>query len=112
VTKATLGAGDVDIELDGETVTLRPSLRAAQAISRQNGGIRGALRGVTDLDFDIITSIIAVGLGRKPAEVEDAVYRTGLPELVEGVTTFVAVIANGGKPAKGGEAKGNPPTEN
>jgi hypothetical protein len=108
---ARLGAGDVDIVLDGETVTLRPSLKAAQAISRGSGGIRGALRGVTELDLDMITSIIAVGLGKKPVEVEDAVYRTGLPELVDGVTTYVAIIANGGRPAKGGEEKGNPRKE-
>lgn len=106
---ARLGAGNVEFKLDGEQLTLRPSLRAAQAISRQGGGIRAVLRSISDLDFDMITYIIAVGLGKKPAEVEDAVYRTGLPDLVDPVTTFVAVIANGGRLSKGGEGEQDPP---
>jgi hypothetical protein len=108
VSEARLGIGNVDLKLDGEDVTLRPSLKAAQAISRQSGGIRGALKAIAELDFDTITYIIAVGLGKKPSDIEDAVYRTGLPDLVDPVNTFVAVIASGGR-IKGGEEKANPP---
>jgi len=111
VSKATLGAGDVQIVLDGETVTLRPSLKAALTISREAGGIMGAFRGLSDLNLDTVTGIIAVGLGKKPAEIEEAVWRTGIASLVPGCTKFVSIIANGGRPADegdGGSEKGNP----
>jgi hypothetical protein len=114
VSKASLGAGDVQIVLDGETVTLRPSLKAALTISREAGGIMGAFRGLSDLNLDTVIGIIAVGLGKKPADIEEAVWRTGVGSLVPGVTQFVSIIANGGKPvdgSDGGSEKGNPQSE-
>jgi len=112
--KASLGAGDVDIVLDGETVTLKPSLKAAQAISRQAGGIMGALKGLSELDFDIVTGIIAVGLGRQADDVAGAVWRTGIANLVPGASEFVTVVANGGRrrPKDGGSEAENPPVSN
>lgn len=112
--KASLGAGDVQIVLDGETVTLRPTLKAALTISREAGGIMGAFRGLSELNFDVVNGIVAVGLGKKPADVEDAVWRTGIASLVPGCTKFVSIIANGGRPmdeADGGSEKGNPQSE-
>ena len=61
--KATIGAGDVTIILDGEPVTLKPSLRAMQTISRQAGGVIGAMQGVGRFDFDTIVLVIAQGMG-------------------------------------------------
>ena len=107
-TKASLGAGDVDIVLEGETFTLRPSLKAAQAISRQAGGIMAAFKGLSDLDLDMATGIIAVGLGKKPTEVEETVWRTGIASLIPGLTSFLSNIANGGRPSDGGEEAADP----
>jgi hypothetical protein len=42
--------------------------------------------------------VVAAGLGKKNAEVEEAVYRTGLPALGADVVKFVNILANGGKP--------------
>ncbi len=110
MSKARLGAGNVDIELDGETFTLRPTLKAAQTISRLNGGIRPTLEKVGDLDLDVITNIIAVGLDKSPADIAEKVWLTGIPPLVGPVTDFVAIVANGGRrPSAGGEEKENPP---
>lgn len=109
--KATIGAGDVSIILDGDPATLKPSLRAAQTISRQAGGIIGAMQAVGRFELDTISLVIALGLGRvKPNEVNDVaeqVYRTGLTDLVPKVTEFLTIIANGGRPVSGGDE--NPP---
>lgn len=109
--KATIGAGDVNVMLDGEMVTLKPSLRAAQTISRQAGGIVACMQAVGRFDLDVIALVVAQGLGKvKSAEVNEvaeAVWRTGLTDIVPKVTEFLTVLANGGRPASAGDE--NPP---
>lgn len=111
--KAALGAGNVDIELAGEKVTLRPSLAAAQAISRQSGGISAAVAAVGGFDLDMIVSVVTLGLGVTGAEakaIPDKVWRTGLTDLVGPVTKYLTIIANGGRPVDdaGGEEGADP----
>ncbi|TPN26629.1 hypothetical protein FKO01_25485 [Mesorhizobium sp. B2-3-3] len=109
--KPALGAGNVEIELDGDTVVLRPSLMAAQAISRQSGGISSAVRAVGNYDFDVIVSVVTLGLGltgNEAKEVPNRVYRTGLTDLVGPVSTYLTIIANGGRPMSGGEEAADP----
>lgn len=110
--KATLGAGNVDITLDGEPAVLRPSLQAAQSISRQNGGISGAVRAVGQFDFDAIVSVVTLGLGVTGAEAKEIpnkVWKTGLTELVGPVSSFLTILANGGRPISSGGEEGEDP---
>jgi hypothetical protein len=111
--KASIGAGNVDIMLDGQTVTLRPTLRAAQTISKQSGGILSALQAVGKFDLEVMTSIIALGLNvTTPREINDLaekVWSTGMADLVEPVTRFLTILANGGRPTdQGGEEAKDP----
>lgn len=110
MSKAQLGAGDVEIELDGEKVTLRPTLKAAQIISRQAGGIIGAIQALRSLDIDALTGIVAAGLGKSVKDVEDAVWRRGVADLTPMATRYVTNLANGGRPAddSGGEEAADP----
>lgn len=112
MSKATLGAGNVDIILDGETVTLRPTLRAAQTISKQAGGIMAAVQAVGRFDLEVMTSVIALGLNvTTPREINDLaerVWSTGMADLVEPVTRYLSVLANGGRPVEGGEGASDP----
>ena len=112
MSKATLGAGDVQITLAGEAATLRPNLRAAQTISRSAGGIVGAMQSVGKFDLDVIASVVALGLGKvKPAdlnEVAEQCYATGLADLVPKVTEYLTILANGGRPVTAGGDE-NPP---
>jgi hypothetical protein len=110
----SIGAGNIEITLDGEKVVLRPTLRAAQTISKQNGGIMSAVQAVANFDFETITSVIALGLNLTGSvrvnEVAEKVYTTGLVDLVEPVTKYLTVLANGGRSteAKGGEEEQDP----
>ena len=111
--KSSLGAGNVEIELDGETAILRPSLKTCQTISRQSGGISSAVAAVGRFDFDIIVSVVTLGLGVKDEEaksIPEKVWRTGLTDLVGPVTKFLTIIANGGRPVdeNGGEEGEDP----
>lgn len=102
MTKASLGAGDVEIELDGERVKLRPSLKASQIISRESGGVVGAIERAARFDHDTIVSCVALGLGKTVKEIEEAAWQTGLATLAPPVMEFLSMIANGGRPRSGG----------
>lgn len=114
MSNATLGAGNVAIILDGEDAVLRPSLKAAQTISKQSGGIIAAVQAVGRFDFETIVAVIALGLGvsqaREVQSLAEKVYSTGLTDLVEPVTKFLTIIANGGRPIEttGGEGEPDP----
>lgn len=80
--------------------TLRPTLRAGKSINGFFGSYMAALRKLSELDQDAFFVVIAAGLSKKPSEVEDDIFAHGLPDLVEPCTTFVTLLANGGKPIK------------
>jgi hypothetical protein len=112
----TLGIGNVDITLGGETVTLKPSLRAAQQLSRQAGGLTEAIGRVGRLDLDTIVSVIAIGSGKsdRKADVEaigEKVFADGIASFVEPVALYLVILASGGKPPAGEESSDteNPP---
>lgn len=109
------GAGDVTLLLGDEEITLKPTLAAGLAISRQAGGIRGAIDKVMALDLDVILSIIRVGVGPKEVKrlrnLEELVYSNGLMdsqgELLSKVVEYLTNIARGGRPAdaEGGDSE-------
>jgi hypothetical protein len=96
---------DVEITLGSEPVTLRCTLRAAK---RVNAGVGFAeiLRKLAVFDQDAYVAVVAAGLDKKPADVEDAVFATGLTNLTEPLSEYVALLANGGRPVKTAETGG------
>ncbi len=92
-----MNVGEVEIKLNGKIETLRPSLGAAKRVNARGGfaNVVGRLQAA-DLEFYVL--VVAAGLNKKEAEVENAVYLTGLPALGVDVVKFVNILANGGKP--------------
>jgi len=109
-TQPSIGAGNVTIVLDGESLALRPSLAAAIAISRKEGGIMAIVQACTRFDLDAIAFVVAQGLGRPSSEVAEQIYSTGIAKVAPAAIQFCTILANGGRPLgdTGGEAKGNP----
>lgn len=89
---------DVEITLRGKSETLRCTLKAAKAVNALAGGFQGALARLANMDQEAYFQIVAAGLGKKPMDVEQAVYEAGLTTLTEPLTSFVIMLANGGKP--------------
>jgi hypothetical protein len=89
--------GDVEIKLNGKVETLRPSLGAAKRVNA-SGGFANVVNRIQAADLEFYILVVAAGLGKKNADVEEAVYRTGLPALGVDVIKFVNILANGGKP--------------
>lgn len=94
-----MNVGEVEIKLDGKTETLRPSLGAAKRVNAA-GGFSQVMNKLMAYDFDYFVTVISAGLGKKPSQVEEAIYSTGLPNLVADCVTFVGYLANGGRPAE------------
>jgi hypothetical protein len=103
----SLGVGEVEIKLmnlksgELESVVLKPSLRAAKLISRQSEGYMGASQAVLNLNFDATVQILKIALAltdHGAEDLQDRVYRTGLPPLAAPLIQFIRILANGGKP--------------
>lgn len=112
-----VGSGDISITLDGEEYVLRPTANAALVISRQSGGLRGAIDSVLRLDMDVIVRVIQAGLGQqvsnKMKDLDVKVFKSGLTDqqggLVSKCVEFLHILANGGRPldTEGDGDKGN-----
>lgn len=101
---ARLGAGNVEIELDGEKAILRPTLRAAQTLSRQNGGISAAIQAVGSYNLDTLIEVITVGLdlkGKDANDLPDKIWRTGMVKLSAPAIRYLSILSNGGRPLGG-----------
>lgn len=112
MTESRIGIGDVIITLpDPENgalkeYVLRPTLNAALSISRQAGGIRGAIDAVLKMDLDVIVRTIQLGLGVQTArllkDLPERVWQAGLTDdqgqLAAKCVEYLHVLANGGKP--------------
>ena len=88
---------NIDIKRNGKVETLRPSLGAAKRVNSA-GGFSNVVNRLQAADLDFYIMVVAAGLNKKNADVEEAVYRTGLPALGADVVKFVNILANGGKP--------------
>ena len=96
-------AGEVSLTLnDDEYLTLRPTLRNAQMISRRCGGLAKARQALIDEDIDVIVFIIRTASGmtdRDARTLEDRVWRNGYNNgLVMPLFNYIAILNNGGKP--------------
>lgn len=106
--RAQLGAGDVPFVLDGTECVLRPTLKAAMAISRTNGGIVAAMQAIARMDLAVMNDVIAAGLdldNEKRKDLPEKTFRTGPQNLVNVTVQFLAILANGGQPPKPGDGE-------
>lgn len=118
-----IGDGNVPLKLDGgEEVILKPSWGAAQAISRQFGGIQGAVERVVRMDMDATVQVVLFGLGynigtkKAPADLAERIWKTGFTDgtgsVGEKTVQYLHILANGGKSlpdeAEGVSVEANP----
>jgi hypothetical protein len=91
----------IEIELDGEPVTLIPSPDAIITLSRAYDGFKPLLDAIGRFNFDAISSTIVAGAGvdgKESRELVQKVAKTNIIELVPPLTAFVMILLNGGKP--------------
>ncbi|MEQ1938616.1 hypothetical protein ABMA46_10200 [Mesorhizobium sp. CN5-321] len=91
----------IDIEVDGEPVTLIPSPDAIITLSRAYDGFKPLLDAISRFNFDAISGTIVAGAGVDGKDARDMtqkVAKTNIIELVPPLTAFVMILLNGGKP--------------
>lgn len=110
---AEIGAGDIEVQLDGAPYTLKPTLEACMAISRIGGGLQAAVQRCINLDMETICDIIAAGLSANPTQrkkmIPELVFKTGLIALSAPCIEFIHVVGNGGRPLPEEEAEAEQP---
>jgi hypothetical protein len=92
------------IALGGESATLQPSLRAAEALSTKFGGLMNVFPHLAAYDLEAYVDVVAIALGRsgddERATIKAGVYATGGAELVGPLTRYVGSLMNGGRAPK------------
>ena len=87
-------------EIDTPVGVLRCTLRAAKAIHAVFGSYIEAARRIEALDHTAAVAIVAAGLNKQRADVEEDVYAAGLTNLAQPLSEYVILLANGGKAPK------------
>jgi hypothetical protein len=102
-----LNAGEVEIVLNDETRTLKPTIRAITGLSRQYGGLMKAVGLLRDGDIDAAANVISWGLGltdKDARKMPEEVAKNGISDgLIVSLINFVGILSNGGKPMKESE---------
>ncbi|KAB0489794.1 hypothetical protein [Pseudomonas vancouverensis] len=96
--------GTVQIDLDGEAYTLKPTLGAVRAIESHFGGLRGASQAINALSVDGCAVIIASGAGLtgKAAEgVAEQVWQTGVLKVSVQLNAYLVALYNPKGPDSG-----------
>ncbi|MDY8108253.1 hypothetical protein U0C82_03700 [Fulvimarina sp. 2208YS6-2-32] len=95
---------DTPITLDGEDYVLRSSLKAATTINRHFGNMQAAWDGLMKSDLEAYIVITRAGLPKdaniSTADTAEAVYRTGMSNMLTPLVRFLRIIQNGGKVPK------------
>lgn len=91
--------GEIEIKLDGKSFILKSTLRAGYAIADM-GGAGAVWQRLANMDLRAYVAVVAAGLGKPPASVEDVVFATGMAPLTEPLSLFVGYLSNGGKAVK------------
>lgn len=88
---------DVEIILDGEPVKLRTTLEVGKRINAIGGGFRVVEDRLRASDLLAYIEVVAVALNKTTAEVQEKVFRTGMPYLARPLFQFIGRLGNGGK---------------
>jgi hypothetical protein len=95
-----LTASNVTITLDGEKVILKPTPRAALAISNQFEGLQGAVPRLASQDIAAASFVIAAGAsirGEAAKGLSDRIFAAGISDLAPSLIEFIVILMNGGK---------------
>lgn len=102
------GAGDVEIRLPGEIVTLRCTPEAAIRLCRRPGGLASTIGGsntvfsrIASCDIDEMCEVIRAGAGvgaGADKNLPTKVYQAGLFEVRTALTMYLGNLGNKGEP--------------
>ena len=89
------------VTIDDEDYTLKPTPHAIKTLSAQYDGLSGCLERLRRMDMNAFINVFNVGAqikGQAAKELEPAICRTPMGELIGPLVEYVAVLMNGGRP--------------
>lgn len=98
-----LTKGEVVFTVDGESYTLKPSLKAFSQLSANGADYGGVMLKIMQNNAEEMVRVIKLGLNWGDAEslkAKDLVFRAGMKALHDPLTDYVFRLFNGGKSAK------------
>lgn len=102
---AKLGAGDVEVVFkNGSRCVLKPSLAVCIALSDYDTGILGLAGDCEAGKIKPLLFVLETALGKRPKELPQLVYDTGLFNVASPCIRFLRGISNGGKAPDEAEA--------
>lgn len=100
---------EVYITLNGEKEKLIVCPRAAKEITANFGNYAEVFTRLVNFDHAAHVAIVAIGLNKKRAEVEDAVFWSGLPSLNDPLAEYVGFLLRAGRPIEKDNEKKDAP---
>ena len=90
--------GIVEIELDGEILELRPTLRAFQKIQNRFGGLSQAVQGLSGLNIDNVAAVVAAGAGingtKDTEKLKENIFAAGVVNVIGKTSEYLALLMN------------------
>lgn len=90
--------GTVDVEIGGETYTLKPTLKAMDKIQgRWPEGLRGAIAASSGLGARDLAFIVAAGTGmgaREAKDLPEAIFDDGTVHVAAPVIEYLSLLIN------------------
>lgn len=99
---------EVEIDLNGEIITLKCTLEAATRINTHFAGFGKAYDRVVQMDLDAYVALIRHGAGldaNAAKELPPRIFRAGLANLTGPLSRYVALLISGGR-ASGADEPG------
>lgn len=94
-----IGAGDIEVVIEGQTLLLKPTLECCIKMSRSGvAGPRVLSEQCMALNLDAIAFVIAAGLDKTIEQVQGPIFRTGTINVFAACIRFIHVVSNGGRP--------------
>jgi len=102
---------DIDIDLAGETFSLRCTLGAFKAIPAQFGGFVGAFRRLAEVDVEAAAFMIAAGTGKQKNSKErdrilERLFEGGLEDALPKLTEYLSLLSAGGAKRQEAQSEG------
>jgi len=89
--------GCVEVELNGETLTMKPTLRAYEKIDRKFGALNAAIQPLGSFNMEAITFVIAAGLGIGQKETDDLkskIFERGVSNVATAAIKYITLLMN------------------
>ena len=89
--------GQVDVELDDESITLKPTLRAYEKIEKKYGGLAQALHPLSNFNLEAIAFVLSAGAAldkKDERDLKERIFARGVSTIAARAVEYVTLLMN------------------